>query len=68
MEANLSLAVFIFVMFFGVVYGYYTTKGSGIYEHPYRNDHGGAPGAHGRASVYGRDERQDMGAWSRGTR
>jgi hypothetical protein len=56
------------VLFVGVVYGYYTVKGSGISETPYGKIYGGAPGASGKASASGRDERVSMGSWSRGTR
>ncbi len=56
------------VMFFGVVYGYYTVKGSGISETPYNKIYGGAPGAHGASSASGKDDRVVMRDWSRGTR
>ena len=56
------------IMFFGVVYGYYTVKGSGIAETPYNKIYGGAPGAHGASNVSGRDDRVVMRDWSRGTR
>jgi hypothetical protein len=59
---------FMVLMFFGVVYGYYTTKGSGIETRPYGKVYGGAPGAIGPGSVSGRDDRQSMSDWSRGTR
>jgi len=35
----------VIVMFFGVVIGFYTRRGSGVDLHPYRHVHGGAPGA-----------------------
>jgi hypothetical protein len=56
------------IMFFGVVYGYYTVKGSGIAERPYNKIYGGAPGAHGPSNVSGKDDRIVMRDWSRGTR
>jgi hypothetical protein len=56
------------VMFIGVVYGYYTVRGSGIAERPYNKIYGGAPGAFGPSSVSGKDARVDMHSWSRGTR
>jgi hypothetical protein len=56
------------VLFVGVVYGYYTTDGSGIAEHPYEKVYGGAPGALGPASASGRDERVSIASWTRGTR
>jgi hypothetical protein len=59
---------FMVVMFFGVVFGYYTVKGSGISETPYGKVYGGAPGARGKASVSGHDAGVSMRDWSRGTR
>jgi hypothetical protein len=64
----MELVIFCFVMLAGVIYGYYTTDGSGIEEHPYGKIYGGAPGAHGPASASGRDDRVDISSWSRGTR
>jgi hypothetical protein len=65
---NLYLGIFMVLMFIGVVYGYYTAKGSGIAETPYGKIYGGAPGAGGKASASGRDETVVMRDWSRGTR
>jgi hypothetical protein len=56
------------VMLIGVVYGYFTVTGSGIAEHPYRDVHGGAPGAFAPASAFGRDQSISISNWSRGTR
>jgi hypothetical protein len=42
--------------------------GSGIAEHPYRDVHGGAPGAFAPASAFGRDQSISISNWSRGTR
>jgi hypothetical protein len=64
----MEILIVCFVMFVGVVYGYYTVNGSGIAEHPYRDTHGDAPGAFIPASVYGHDESISMRNWSRGTR
>ncbi len=58
---------FCFFMFFGIVIGYYTRKGSGIEPRPYGKIYGGAPGAMGPGSVSGRDDRERVD-WSRGTR
>ncbi len=66
---NLEMLIFMVVMFFGVVYGYYTVKGSGISETPYNKVYGGAPGAGRKASCSGKDDRMDRVAqrdWSRG--
>jgi hypothetical protein len=35
----------VIVLFFGVVIGFYTRRGSGVDLHPYRHVHGGAPGS-----------------------
>ncbi len=64
----MEIIIFSVVMLVGVIYGYYTTSGSGIAETPYGNVYGGAPGARGASSVSGRDERVRMADWSRGTR
>jgi hypothetical protein len=60
--------IFCVVMFWAVVYGWFTAKGSGVAETPYRKVYGGAPGAHTPASAIGRDESIDINNWSRGTR
>jgi hypothetical protein len=56
------------VLFVGVAYGYYTVKGSGIAETPYRKVYGGAPGAFSPASASGKDASSRVRDWSRGTR
>jgi hypothetical protein len=60
--------IFCVVIFFAVVYGYFTVSGSGIAEHPYKRVYGGSPGATGPGSASGRDERVSISNWSRGTR
>jgi hypothetical protein len=65
---NVVLALFLLVMFFGVVWTLFTRTGSGIAERPYFNQYGGAPGATGSGSVTGHDERVTMRDWSRGAR
>ena len=62
------ILIVIGLLFVGVVYGYYTVKGSGISETPYGKIYQGAPGAVGAASASGRDERVTMRDWSRGAR
>ena len=59
---------FLVVAFFGVVYGYYTVKGSGITPRAYGKSYGGAPGAKVGGDASGRDRYQRMNDWSRGTR
>ena len=56
------------LMFFGVVFGFYTVKGSGIAERPYGKVYGGAPGAIGPGNASGRDSRERLADWSRGTK
>lgn len=64
----MEIVILCVVMLVGVIYGYYTTSGSGIEEHPYGKIYAGAPGAHGPASASGRDDRVEMASWTRGTR
>jgi hypothetical protein len=64
----MEIVIFCVVMFFAVVYGYYTVSGSGIAEHPYGKIYGGAPGAFGPASASGHDDSVSMRNWTRGTR
>jgi hypothetical protein len=65
---NGPLALFLIVMFFGVVWTLFSRAGSAIAERPYFNQYGGAPGATGAGSVSGHDERVSMQDWSRGAR
>ncbi len=58
---------FIVVMFFAVVYGYYTERGSGITARPYGKIYSGAPGAKGPGRVSGHDGLERV-RYSRGTR
>lgn len=59
---------FMIVMFFGVVVGFYTVKGSGISETPYERSGSAAPAAKGPGSTSSRYERERLHNWSRGTR
>ena len=68
MDPNIALAIVMVAGFVGVVYGYFTVRGSGIAEHPYGKVYGGAPGAFGPGSASGHDDRVSMRGWSRGTR
>ena len=63
-----TFAIFLAVMFFGVVWTLFTRAGSAISERPYFNQYGGAPGATGAGTVTGHDERVTMRDWSRGAR
>jgi hypothetical protein len=65
---NLYMGIFMVLMFIGIVYGYYTAKGSGIAETPYGKIYSGAPAAGRKASASGRDDRVVMRDWTRGTR
>ena len=65
---GIEIIIFCVVLFFAVVYGYFTVSGSGISETPYGKIYSGAPGAGRKATASGRDERVVMRDWSRGTR
>jgi hypothetical protein len=61
-------AAFLVVFVVGIVYTLFTVTGSAISERPYAKRYGGAPGAIGRSSVSGHDERVTVRNWSRGAR
>ena len=65
---GIEIIIFCVVMFFAVVYGYYTVGGSGIAETPYGKIYSSAPAAGRKATASGRDDRIVMRDWSRGTR
>jgi hypothetical protein len=65
---NGSLALFVILMFVGIVWTLFSRPGSAIAERPYFNQYDGAPGASGAGSVSGHDERVMMRDWTRGTR
>jgi hypothetical protein len=44
-------AAFLVVFTFAAIYGLYTTRGSGINQHPYANAYSNAPGAKGSSTV-----------------
>ena len=67
-DGSLIFLAFLIIGFIGVVIGYFTEKGSGIVARPYNKIYSGAPGAKGRGSVSGHDDRVRMGDWTRGTR
>jgi hypothetical protein len=53
----------------GIVWGYFTALGSGIYPRPYGKIYGGAPGANTPGEVSGHDpQMRPVREWSRGTR
>ncbi|MBA2343181.1 MAG: hypothetical protein H0V85_06980 [Thermoleophilaceae bacterium] len=58
----------VIVILVGLIVGFFTVKGSGISETPYGKMYGGAPGAHGKSSASGKDERASERDWSRGAR
>ena len=59
---------FTIVMFFGVVLGFYTVRGSGISETPYERSGSSAPAAKRPGSTSDRYHRERLHDWSRGTR
>jgi hypothetical protein len=68
MDPNIALAIVLVTGWIGVVYGWFTVRGSGISETPYGKVYGGAPGAFGPGSASGHDDRVSMRDWTRGTR
>src|SRR3954451_10936711 len=60
---------FLIVAFFGVAFGYFTVKGSGITPRSYGKMYGGAPGAKHGSDASGRHGGfERISDWSRGTR
>lgn len=57
----------IVVIFFAVVYGFFTRAGSGIDEHP-SDGLDGAPGSKGRSEVSGKDQGEGSALDTHGTR
>jgi hypothetical protein len=68
MDPNIALLIVVIALFVGVVYGFYTVRGSGIAETPYNKVYSGAPGSRGPASASGKDELASTRDWTRGTR
>jgi protein-disulfide isomerase len=60
---SLIFGVFVVVLFFVVVYGYYTRRGSGINQTPYRRPDGPPE----LPSELAHDTTQDVRGWERGT-
>src|SRR5947209_6221760 len=60
---SLIFAAFVVVLFFVFVYGYYTRRGSGISQTPYRRPDGPPESP----SELAHDSTQDMRDWTRGT-
>jgi len=60
---------FLIIAFFGIVFGYFTVKGSGITPRSYGKMYGGAPGAKHSGDASGRDGGfERISDWSRGTK
>jgi hypothetical protein len=55
------------LMLVGVIYGFYTRKGSGIDQHP-SGKNAGAPGAVGATEVSGQDQGESSALETHGTR
>lgn len=62
------LGVLLVGFFVAVPLGWYTRKGSAIYQHAYGKVYGGAPGARTPSQVSGCDATKDIHNWTRGTR
>ena len=60
---SLIFVIFVIVLFFVLVFGYYTRRGSGISQTPYR----GEDGPPESPSELGHDVTQDVRNWERGT-
>ena len=65
---SIIFLVFMFVMFFGVVIGFYTVRGSGINERPWSRSNNSAAGAKHPSSTSRGYQRERLHNWSRGTR
>lgn len=67
--AWIFLGVIILVLI-GIIYGYYTIRGSGISNTPYGSGkvYGGAPGAQHGDDPSGKDQLASQKNWSRGTK
>ena len=63
-----TFAAFMMIFLMACIYGLYTTRGSGIGQHPYGNIYSNAPGAKGPSQLSGRDVGERPVNWSRGTR
>ena len=59
---------FLIVAFFGVAFGYFTVKGSGITPRAYGKIYSGSPGAGRTGNASGRNSDMAVRDWSRGTR
>src|SRR3954447_24935965 len=59
---------FLIIAFFGVAFGYFTVKGSGITPRAYGKVYSSSPGAKHGGDASGRDPYERMNDWSRGTR
>ena len=60
---------FLIVGFFGIAFGYFTVKGSGITPRAYGKVYGGAPASKHGGDASGRDASfERISDWSRGTR
>jgi hypothetical protein len=58
----------ILLVLVGIIFGYYTIRGSGISNTPYGKVYGGAPGAKSGDNASGKDELASQKNWSRGTK
>lgn len=56
------------MLFFVLVFSYFTVAGSGINLHPWEDQDGSSHGANGSGNAAGRDEASDVRNWTRGTR
>src|SRR3954452_22959128 len=59
---------FLIIAFFGVAFGYFTVKGSGITPRAYGKVYSRAPGAKRGGDASGRDKYERVNDWSGGSR
>jgi hypothetical protein len=68
-DGSFIFLAFLVIGFFSIVWGYFTTTGSGINPRPYGKLYSGSPGAKTPGEVSGRDpQMRPVREWSRGTR
>ena len=68
-DGSLIMLAFMVILFFAVVWGYFTRIGSGINPRPYGKIYGRAPGANCPGETSGHDPRlAAVRYWSRGCR
>lgn len=65
-DGSFVFLAIVVVIFFALVYGFFTRQGSGIDEHP-SDGLDGAPGAKGKSEVSGKDQGEGSALDTHGT-